>query len=189
MDRRGPAPHVVSVQVDRARARASERPTDRTDRPTERQTDGRTTGRLDDDAKANEATEKRMGRGDDDALEDGLTSFEDLDALETTARRPMKNPLSVSGLSGRASSVDSLDSASGESGYGGSSSPLNGSVNGSTPMLRSVLTRKPSMAALRLMIDDEEAEAEGFVGREDDDGACSLSEFAMVLNAAAWVRA
>ena len=58
--------------------------------------------------------------------------------------------------------------------------------------LKSVLTRKPSMAAMPLLQDGfaslSESEDDGDEGGDDDDeGVCSLSEFAMVLNVAAWV--
>jgi hypothetical protein len=58
-------------------------------------------------------------------------------------------------------------------------------------MLRSVLTRKPSVAALKAMLmseGEEDAAAASETDEENDEGVCSLSEFAMVLNAAAWVR-
>ena len=60
---------------------------------------------------------------------------------------------------------------------------------------RSVLTRKPSIAAIKAMVDLDAVDGEAVSGESDDDegeaedeGVCSLSEFAMVLNAAAWVR-
>ena len=69
-----------------------------------------------------------------------------------------------------------------------------------TTTLRSVLTRKPSVAALKALgtlgrgagSDEEEEGTRARAGTtregEDEDGVCSLSEFAMVLNAAGWVR-
>jgi len=61
--------------------------------------------------------------------------------------------------------------------------------------LKSVLTRKPSMAAMSLLQDgfalmsESEEESIDVDDDDEDEGVCSLSEFAMVLNAAAWVRA
>ena len=58
--------------------------------------------------------------------------------------------------------------------------------------LKSVLTRKPSMAAMPILQDgfasmsESEDDADDD-GDDDDEGVCSLSEFAMVLNVAAWV--
>ena len=96
-----------------------------------------------------------------------------------------------------ASAASASASASEEEGDGFSSARDEGAA---TTTLRSVLTRKPSVAALKALgtlgrgagSDEEEEGTRARAGTtregEDEDGACSLSEFAMVLNAAGWVR-
>ena len=96
-----------------------------------------------------------------------------------------------------ASAASASASASEEDGDGFSSA--RDEVDATTT-LRSVLTRKPSVAALKALgtmgrgagSDEEEEGTRARAGTtregEDEDGVCSLSEFAMVLNAAGWVR-
>ena len=97
-----------------------------------------------------------------------------------------------------ASAASGSGSASEEGGDGFSSAR---DEEDATTTLRSVLTRKPSVAALKALgtlgrgAGSDEEEEEGTRARagttregEDEDGVCSLSEFAMVLNAAGWVR-
>lgn len=96
-----------------------------------------------------------------------------------------------------ASAASASASASEEEGDGFSSARDEGDA---TMTLRSVLTRKPSVAALKALgtlgrgagSDEEEEGTRARAGTtregEDEDGVCSLSEFAMVLNAAGWVR-
>ena len=96
-----------------------------------------------------------------------------------------------------ASAASGSGSASEEGGDGFSSAR---DEEDATTTLRSVLTRKPSVAALKALgtlgrgagSDEEEEGTRARAGTtregEDEDGACSLSEFAMVLNAAGWVR-
>ena len=101
------------------------------------------------------------------------------------------------GSAASAASASASASASEEEGDGFSSARDEGDA---TTTLRSVLTRKPSVAALKALgtlgrgagSDEEEEGTRARAGTtregEDEDGVCSLSEFAMVLNAAGWVR-
>ena len=97
-----------------------------------------------------------------------------------------------------ASAASGSGSASEEGGDGFSSAR---DEEDATTTLRSVLTRKPSVAALKALgtlgrgAGSDEEEEEGTRARagttregEDEDGACSLERTAMVLNAAGWVR-
>lgn len=116
--------------------------------------------------------------------EETLTSFDELERLESLPRSAPSGRVEGGGLGPREQSVESFDGSS----LSGDGSPIHANGTSSTPMLRSVLTRKPSMAALKLMQEGGTGEGES-VDEAEDDGVCSLSEFAMVLNAAAWVSA
>lgn len=116
--------------------------------------------------------------------EETLTSFDELERLESLPRSAPSGRDEGGGLGPREQSVESFDGSS----LSGDGSPMHASGTSSTPMLRSVLTRKPSMAALKLMQEGGTGEGES-EDEAEDDGVCSLSEFAMVLNAAAWVSA
>lgn len=116
--------------------------------------------------------------------EETLTSFDELERLESLPRSAPSGRDEGGGLGQREQSVESFDGSS----LSGDGSPMHASGTASTPMLRSVLTRKPSMAALKLMQEGGTGEGES-EDEAEDDGVCSLSEFAMVLNAAAWVSA
>ena len=126
-----------------------------------------------------------MGAGDD-----GLVSFDELDRVATarrgddggtttTAARAGENEEgSFGSLVSRGSESDGVDTPTSER-----------EEEGLVSTLRSVLTRRPSVAALKALGTlGEETTREGEEEDEDEDGVCSLSEFAMVLNAAGWVR-
>jgi hypothetical protein len=109
----------------------------------------------------------------EDGDDPGLVSFDELASVGT-----MRAEDAPRGSSPAANEEDSFGSATSE----GQASPA-------PTMMRSVLTRKPSVAALKAMLmseRDEEGAGEGSE-TDEDEGVCSLSEFAMVLNAAAWV--
>jgi len=109
----------------------------------------------------------------EDGDDPGLVSFDELASVGT-----MRAEDAPRGSSPAACEEDSFGSATSE----GQASPA-------PTMMRSVLTRKPSVAALKAMLmseRDEEGAGEGSE-TDEDEGVCSLSEFAMVLNAAAWV--
>ena len=122
-----------------------------------------------------------------DARDDGLVSFDELDRVATARRADLHATTttttdeegSFGSLVSRGSESDGADTPTSERGE-----------EGLVSTLRSVLTRKPSVAALKALgTHDEETTREGEAEEEEDeDGVCSLSEFAMVLNAAGWVR-
>lgn len=113
-----------------------------------------------------------------DADDPGLVSFDELASVGTMRAEdaPRGSTTTETALD-----EDSFGSATSEGGSGGASP--------APAMLRSVLTRKPSVAALKAMLMSEREEGATAEGSEtdEDEGVCSLSEFAMVLNAAAWV--
>jgi len=128
-----------------------------------------------------------MGAGDD-----GLVSFDELDRV-ATARRGDDDATTTTAAAAAAGeneegSFGSLVSRGSES--DGVDTPTSErEEEGLVSTLRSVLTRRPSVAALKALGTlDEETTREGEEEEEDEDGVCSLSEFAMVLNAAGWVR-
>ena len=113
-----------------------------------------------------------------DADDPGLVSFDELASVGTMRAEDARRGSTTTET---ALDEDSFGSATSEGGSRGASP--------APAMLRSVLTRKPSVAALKAMLmseREEDATAEGSE-TDEDEGVCSLSEFAMVLNAAAWV--
>jgi hypothetical protein len=125
------------------------------------------------------------------AGDDGLVSFDELDRV-ATARRGDDDATTTTAASAAAGeneegSFGSLVSRGSES-DGVDTATSEREEEGLVSTLRSVLTRRPSVAALKALGTlDEETTREGEED-EDEDGVCSLSEFAMVLNAAGWVR-
>jgi len=128
-----------------------------------------------------------------DAHDDGLVSFDELDRVATARRGDLRATTTMTTTppttTDEEGSFGSLVSRGSESDGAETPTSERGEDGGLVSTLRSVLTRKPSVAALKALGTlDEETTREGEEEEEDEDGVCSLSEFAMVLNAAGWVR-
>jgi hypothetical protein len=122
------------------------------------------------------------------AGDDGLVSFDELDRVATARRGDDDATTTTAAGENEEGSFGSLVSRGSES-DGVDTATSEREEEGLVSTLRSVLTRRPSVAALKALGTlDEETTREGEEEDEDEDGVCSLSEFAMVLNAAGWVR-
>ena len=118
------------------------------------------------------------------APEDGLVNFDALATMESVRERRGRD-LRIEKLREEDENSERSERSAEEGSGPGTPTEV------FSPM-RSVLTRKPSVAALKLFssmdVNESEAVSENIDAEEGDEDVCSLSEFAMVLNVAAWVR-